>query len=367
MWAGECRPKTNLCSDLGKQRPLLDIIWDTEHFHRPLTKATRTARNPMTETAIEDDERFPAGGYAPMLDPEVPDRTSSRGLEQFIAGRTLLSGDSLAWSDLFVQIYSRHQNQEPFLVPAVAEPLVVWVMSGEAIVEERDLDGEWQAVHVRVGDFFLTKTDRPYEMRWQSVGPDPFQVMHLYMSVPLFERVACDVLGCAAAPGLRDISGERDQRLTHFLALINHELVSEGKGSQLYVQGLAQSLAVHLIRNYASGGSGEVRQAALPGYKLRRAMAHLEEHLAEPFNLAELAATVGMSEFHFSRLFKKATGVSPSRHLIRQRIARAQQLLQETDLSIIRVGTAVGYSSPSHFAQLFKRETGLLPRQYRKR
>lgn len=321
----------------------------------------------MTETAIEDDERFSAGGYAPMLDPAVPDRTSPRGLEQFIAGRTLLSGDSLAWSDLFVQIFSRHQNQEPFLVPAVAEPLVVWVMSGEAVVEERDLDGEWQAADVRGGDFFLTKTDQPYEMRWQSVGPDPFRVMHLYMSVPLYERVACDVLGCAAAPALRDVSGGRDERLTHFMALIHHELLLEGKGSQLYVEGLAQSLAVHLIRNYASGESVKGRQVALPGYKLRRVMAHIEEHLAEPFNLAELAATVGVSEFHFSRLFKKATGISPSRHLIRQRIIKAQQLLQEMDLSIIRVGIAVGYSSPSHFAQVFKRETGLLPSQYRNR
>jgi len=326
----------------------------------------------MTETSAPALSEASGGvrpAYEEALSPEsgVPERTSPRGLEQFIAGRTLLSGDSLAWSDLFVQIYTRQQNQDAFLVPAVAEPLVVWIMSGEAVVEERDLAGDWSSAHVKTGDFFLTRTDRPYEMRWRAMGSDPFKVMHLYMSVPLFERVACDILGCVTAPALRDVSGGRDQRLTHFLQLIHHELVSEGKGSQLYVEGIAQSLAVHLIRNYASGESEEGRQAALPGYKLRRAMAHLEEHLGEPFNLAQLAATAGMSEFHFSRLFKKATGVSPSRHLIRQRIARAQQLLQETDLSIIRVGIAVGYSSPSHFAQVFKRETGLLPSQYRKR
>ncbi len=53
------------------------------------------------------------------------------------------------------------------------------------------------------GDFFLTAPDT-YEMRWRSVGAPPFQVMHLYLSVPLFERVAYDVLGCAASPALRD-------------------------------------------------------------------------------------------------------------------------------------------------------------------
>ncbi len=296
----------------------------------------------------------------------MPERTSPLGLEQYIAGRTLVSGDSPAWNDMFVKVYSRLNKQEPFLVPAVAEPLIVWVISGEAVVEERDLDGEWVANTVTVGDFFLTRSPTPYEMRWRAIGEAPFQVMHLYLSVPLFERVAYDVLGCAAPPALRDISGGKDTQLSHLLALIHQELTSEGKGSQLFIQGLAQSLAVHLIRNYAASDAPDDRQNALPGFKLRRAVAYLEENLAEPFNLAQLAETVGMSEFHFSRLFKKATGLSPSRYFIRQRIAKAQLLLQETDTSIIEVGMSVGYSSPSHFAQVFRRETGLQPSHYRR-
>ncbi len=295
-----------------------------------------------------------------------PERTSPLGLEQYIAGRTLVSGDSPAWTDLFVKVYSRLMNQKPFLVPAVAEPLIVWVISGEAVVEERDLDGDWVANTVAVGDFFLTRSPTPYQMRWRAIGDAAFQVMHLYLSVPLFERVACEVTGCAALPGLRDISGGKDNQLSHLLALIHQELTSEGKGSQLFVQGLAQSLAVHLMRNYATGEAADDRQNALPGFKLRRAFAYLEEHLAQPFNLSQLAESVGMSEFHFSRLFKKATGLSPSRYFIRQRVARAQLLLQETDTSIIEIGMSVGYSSPSHFAQVFRRETGLPPSHYRR-
>jgi AraC family transcriptional regulator len=73
-----------------------------------------------------------------------------------------------------------------------------------------------------------------------------------------------------------------------------------------------------------------------------------------------------MSEFHFSRLFKKATGHSPSQFFIRLRMARARQLLLETDRSIIDIGLDVGYSSPSHFSQVFKRQVGLTPSHYRK-
>jgi methylphosphotriester-DNA--protein-cysteine methyltransferase len=52
---------------------------------------------------------------------------------------------------------------------------------------------------------------------------------------------------------------------------------------------------------------------------------------------------------------------------IQQRVAKAKRLLQETNMSIIEVGMAVGYSSPSHFAQTFRRETGLSPSDYRRR
>ena len=73
-----------------------------------------------------------------------------------------------------------------------------------------------------------------------------------------------------------------------------------------------------------------------------------------------------MSEYHFSRLFKKATGRSPSQCFIRLRMAKARQLLLETDQSIIDIGLEVGYGSPSHFSQVFKREVGVKPSDYRK-
>ena len=72
-----------------------------------------------------------------------------------------------------------------------------------------------------------------------------------------------------------------------------------------------------------------------------------------------------MSECHFSRMFKKAAGYSPLQFFIRLRMARARQLLLETDQSIIDVGLEVGYSSHSHFSQVFKREVGVTPTQYR--
>jgi AraC family transcriptional regulator len=299
------------------------------------------------------------------LSPAVPERTSPTGMETYVGGTTLFSGDGPAWKDVFAQVFSRNRVQSPFLVPAVAEPLIVWIMSGHVVVEERDIGGDWAASQVDAGNFFLTRSPVPYEMRWQAVDDQPFEVMHLYLSVPIFDSVARQMRGDAMGVTLKDVSGGHDTTISHILSLLHGELVDEGGGSELFVAGLARSLAVHLVRRYTVADPDVRARNALPRAKLRRATADMEARLGEPFNLKRLAQTVGMSEFHFSRLFKNATGLSPSHYFIRRRIAKAQQLLQETEASIIEVGMAVGYSSPSHFAQIFRRETGQSPSDYR--
>ena len=268
--------------------------------------------------------------------------------------------------DVMVQLFSHHSTVEPILVPAVVEPLLVLVLAGMARVEERSLGGEWKAVKVQAGDFFLTNTSEPYEMRWQTTGCDTFEVMHLYLGLPLIDQAARDLLGeHTAAVTFLDISGAQDERVNFMLNQLRFELIEERKPSLLFVNSLAQALTVHLIRRYLDPHSTVRRGNALQAYKLRRVIDAMNEHLADDFRLADLAHIADLSEYHFSRIFKRATGLSPSQYFIRLRMSRARHLLRETDRSIIDVGLEVGYSSPSHFSQVFRREVGVTPSAYR--
>jgi len=105
---------------------------------------------------------------------------------------------------------------------------------------------------------------------------------------------------------------------------------------------------------------------SLPGYKLRQITDWMAEHLTEEFSLGRLATQAGLSRFHFQRLFKAATGVSPSRYHIDLRMEEARRLLRETKMSVVDVALEVGYANPSHFARLFRRETVLSPSDYRR-
>jgi AraC family transcriptional regulator len=140
------------------------------------------------------------------------------------------------------------------------------------------------------------------------------------------------------------------------------------RASPLFLQGLAQTIAIHLARNYAETvDAGRSGSPALPGYKLRQITDWMAENVAEEFNLERLAEQAGLSKFYFNRLFKSAMGMPPSHYLITLRMDEARRLLRETKKSVVEVALEVGYANPSHFAQLFRKETGLAPSDYRRK
>jgi AraC family transcriptional regulator len=104
---------------------------------------------------------------------------------------------------------------------------------------------------------------------------------------------------------------------------------------------------------------------ALPGYRLRRVTEYIQQNLDKDLTLAELAAVVCMSPYHFARLFKCSTGVPPHRFVVRQRIARARGVLATPELSIAEISRLVGFRTASHFTTVFRRVLGITPGAYR--
>ena len=297
----------------------------------------------------------------------VPESTSAEGLERYIGGKCLFQGRGEAWRDLKAWIVSQPPEGNTSPLPSVSEPFLAWTMSGEIDFQERENNGPWITNRIKKGSFFLTTGGAPYDVRWKAATSEPFQAMFVFVELTVLRSALEETFGDEAEKArLRDVSAFTDDVLNSFMERIREELMRE-EASPLFVSAIARAIAVHIARNYAETiDDSHHGTPSLPGYKLKQVTDWLAEHRAETLYLDALAAKVGLSKFHFHRLFKRAMGLPPSRFQLDLRMNRARQLLRETKKSVIDVALDVGYTNPSHFAKLFHKETGLTPSEYRR-
>lgn len=93
---------------------------------------------------------------------------------------------------------------------------------------------------------------------------------------------------------------------------------------------------------------------------------YIERNLNRNLVIRELASEACMSESHFYRTFKQTFGATPIDYVNQQRIAVASSLLQTTNHSLAAISQACGFTSVTYFMKLFRRKTGISPTRYRK-
>lgn len=111
------------------------------------------------------------------------------------------------------------------------------------------------------------------------------------------------------------------------------------------------------------------RPAAVPDSldeaKLRRVLAHIDENLDGELSVETLAELVGLSASCFARSFRRALDVTPHAYVLEARIERAKALIRETDLPLVEVAFAVGFSSQACLNVAFRRRVGVTPGRFR--
>lgn len=133
---------------------------------------------------------------------------------------------------------------------------------------------------------------------------------------------------------------------------------------------LANAVADQLI--YSSIRTGkDTQRLSVPSRigvrhpKLSQVIKMMEENIEEPVSPSILAKDVGLSTRQLERLFRRYLSRSPKRHYMELRLQKARNLLMQTDMSVINVALACGFSSPSHFSKCYRAHYNTTP--YRER
>lgn len=92
---------------------------------------------------------------------------------------------------------------------------------------------------------------------------------------------------------------------------------------------------------------------------------HIEENYGKKLSIDDLAQVAGLSEYYFSRLFKKRTGYTLHEYIIKTRVINAKILLKSTNMSLREIAYNCGFSNESTFSNTFKKITGMTPGVFR--
>jgi AraC family transcriptional regulator len=151
--------------------------------------------------------------------------------------------------------------------------------------------------------------------------------------------------------------------LTRQLLAESYEPNTEDRAT--YMESLMNMLAAHVMRQVIHGVSTSVPSADASAHRLHKVLNYIRSRPDLDHKIDDLATIAGVAPSHFCRLFKSAMNMTPHNFVTRVRMERAQSLLRQTELPIVQIAEAAGFSNQSAFTRAFNSYTGMAPGQWR--
>ncbi len=281
-------------------------------------------------------------------------------LPSWVPGRLTVRSPDEGWRGVSVRGY-RYAGSD-VEVPPLRDYMIVAYRRGATAMRRR-IDGEW--IHEDLGPGDVSVLTRAAESHW--VWPEPIEVVHIYLTQDelastcrqMYERDVQDV-------ELNDVVKADDPAIHHTAMQIAHEAAQGGAGSALLVDSLTCQLAVHILRRHAHVLFREPGGAdGLTFGQLRIVRDYVEAHLGEPIALDELAASVALSRYHFTRRFRASTDTTPHEFVLRRRVERAKTMLTRTNTPLLDIACTCGFADQSHMTRVFRTRVGVTPGRFR--
>ena len=149
-------------------------------------------------------------------------------------------------------------------------------------------------------------------------------------------------------------SVEMQSAMQSVFALVTDEMYDEHR------------ISVQLYRILSELSRQDGRGESLQNAAVLQAITYMEHHFFEKLTIAQIADHVNLSEYYFSRLFRRCTSVSPHEYVVNLRITMARQLLAGTQKSVECIAEECGFHSTTNFIRSFREHVGCTPKQFRK-
>jgi AraC family transcriptional regulator len=281
-------------------------------------------------------------------------------LPRWVPGALTVAAPARGWDGVSVRGYRYTESDVD--VPPMRDYLIVAYADGVTRMD-REVEGHWK--HERLGPGDVSLLTRAAESHWH--WPEDIEVVHVYLTGERLAQIGADVFERdVASVELRDVLKADDPALHRTAMLIAEEARQGGLGGECYVDALTCQLAIQMLRRHADATFPELPIGGrLSAREIRSVTEFVDAHLDERLSLRLLAQTVSLSQYHFARRFREATGTTPHRFVTERRVERAARLLRGSSLPISVIASSCGFSDQSHLTRVFRAHVGATPGEAR--
>jgi AraC family transcriptional regulator len=186
--------------------------------------------------------------------------------------------------------------------------------------------------------------------------------------------VGCGLAACQIQPGsapgtsaqtLAGASSGAQHEPIIYVHMLWHKLADNAPASRMFAYQVMREILHTLARRTDACFSPRHPRERLPAHTVRRLRDYVECSLTEDLDVMAMADIAALSPAHFARAFAATVGMTPFHYVIIRRLARAYELLERTDRSVLDIALGVGFKTQSHFTARFRREFGVTPREIR--
>jgi AraC family transcriptional regulator len=276
--------------------------------------------------------------------------------------RVVLSSVGTKWNDVVVE---QHHFQSFELVDVMYQRHAIAINIGRPFICEFEKDGRFQRSHRARGAVSFFPSHRPFSNRLKAERGLFVNALILALNQDFVSRVAQGLGLDADRIELTEQRGITDPTFRHIAMALRAGVQSGAALDRMYGEALSTALAVHLLREYDAAVLGAKRQNGelLREKLVLRAVEYIQDQLGTDLTVSGIAQAVGMSPYHFTRLFKGSTGRTPYQYVVDARVKKAKELLTTGKFTISEVAYHVGFADQSHLTRHFKRVFGLPPKR----
>jgi AraC family transcriptional regulator len=222
-------------------------------------------------------------------------------------------------------------------------------------------DGEWTETYIQGPAVWVVPAGVPHAL----VYPAEADMVTLFLK-PAFVRDTPGVEKTAFVLEPLSVMAGRDELIGRLCQVFREVCRQPEAASSIFVESIGTVLATQLMQSLFGSVACRPRKGRLSDTVLHRVSQFIEECLTEKLTVAALMQLAGYkSESSFRNAFRLSFGFKPHDYVMRQRVARAEEMLKATPFKVVEVAHACGFSDDTHMARWFRRVSGRLPRDLR--